>query len=241
MKLDKPLHLVELEAVGSTNDHAKSLAKNGYPHGTIVRARAQTAGKGRHGNTWVSFDGNLYMSLVLRPDMNAALTGQLSFLAAVSLAEVLGEILPKENKIDLKWPNDVLLNGKKVAGILLETETNGVRPVNWVVIGLGLNVVGAPEGAVCLKHLGVETTADDMLEKIANRMVALYGIWKAKGFAPIQQSWMQFACRLGETINVRMSQETLSGKFLGIDSSGALLLEMEDGSKKQIASGEVYL
>lgn len=241
MKLTKPLTLIDLDAVGSTNEHAKTLAKNGYPAGTLVRAREQTAGKGRLGNSWTSFDGNLYMSLLLRPDMNATLIGQLSFLAAVALAEVLREQLPSTAAINLKWPNDLLLNGKKAAGILLETEANGVQPVNWVVMGLGLNIVGAPDGAISLKDIGVETNADEMLEKLANRIMSLYTVWRAKGFDPIRLAWMNYAYNVGGTINVRLPTETLQGKFLGIDRTGALQLQMTDDSVKLIASGEVYL
>ena len=128
-QLPPPLSLIELESTGSTNDHAKQLARNGYPHGTVVWAHQQTAGRGRQGNSWISIPGNLFMTMILRPDKNAALSGQLSFVAAVALAETLKEWLPPTVQIALKWPNDLLLNGKKAAGILLESEINGVRSV----------------------------------------------------------------------------------------------------------------
>jgi len=136
--------LVELPAVGSTNDYAKDLARKGQSAFTVVWTHDQTAGKGRQGNTWTSIPGNLYMTMILRPGVNAERTGQLSFVAAVALAETLKEFLPSSAQITLKWPNDLLLNGKKAAGILLETEAGGAKPVDWVVIGMGVNVTGAP-------------------------------------------------------------------------------------------------
>ncbi len=234
-------NLIELASVGSTNDHAKGLAKNGYPHGTVVWAHEQTAGRGRQGNEWASLTGNLFTTIILRPNMNATLTGQLSFLAAVALAETFQEILPQNVQIGLKWPNDVYLNGKKAAGILLETESDGVRPVNWIIIGMGVNVVVAPEGAVCLKEFGVDIDAKKLLDKVITRVLSLYGIWIKKGFDPVRLAWTHYAINLGKEIQVRLPKENFSGKFLGIDKTGALQLEMQDGSKKLIASGEVYL
>lgn len=233
--------IIELDLVGSTNEHAKGLAKNGYPAGTIVWAHEQTAGKGRHGNTWTSNRGNLFMSVILRPDLSVALVGQLSFLAAVALAECLDEILPRSAQLTLKWPNDVLLSSKKVAGILLESEIDGVRPVNWVVLGVGLNISSAPEEATQLSSFGIIPDLREMVEKIYLRVDALLDVLASQGFLPIQKAWMQRASGVGSNIKVRLTNETTEGKFLGIDTSGELMLELKDGSKRSITSGEVYL
>lgn len=241
-KLLPPLSLVELQTVGSTNDHAKGLARSGYPHGTVVWAHTQTGGRGRQGNSWISLPGNLFMTMILRPDRNAATAGQLSFVAAVALAESLKEWLPPMAQIALKWPNDLLLNGKKAAGILLESELNGVQPVNWIVVGIGVNIAGAPEGAVSLKQLGVESLeAGQLLEKLTVRMKALYDIWLKNGFEPIRTEWLRYAHNVGSTISVRLPKETFTGKFLGIDSAGALQLEMPDGARRDVSSGEVFI
>ncbi len=240
-QLPPPLSLIELESIGSTNDHAKRLAKNGYPAGTVVWARAQTSGRGRQGNTWLSLPGNLFMTMILRPDKNASVAGQLSFVAAVALAETLREFLPQNVQIALKWPNDVLLNGKKAAGILLESEMNGVRAIDWIVVGIGVNVAGAPEGAVGFQDFGVTgVEAGQVLEKLSIRLKSLYDIWQKKGFEPIRAEWLRYAHNIGVTINVRLPKETFSGTFIGIDTSGALQLEMDDGSRKDISSGEVF-
>jgi BirA family biotin operon repressor/biotin-[acetyl-CoA-carboxylase] ligase len=231
--------LVALDAVGSTNDHAKTLARNGSPSGTVVWARAQTAGRGRQGNAWTSLPGNLFMTMILRPDTNAAVTGQLSFLAAVALARALRPLLP-EARIGLKWPNDLLVNGRKAAGILLETEVSGVHPVPWVVIGIGVNVTDAPQGAVSLRSAGAETNAEAVLESLVGHVMALYPAWKKEGFSAVRAEWLEQAISVGQEIDVRLPRETFRGTFLGIDNAGALELAMADGNRKTIASGEVF-
>lgn len=234
LHLPQAFHLVALAEVGSTNDYAKTLAREGAPAFTVVWAHDQTAGRGRQGNSWTSCPGNLYMSLILRPEAGAAETGQLSFLAAVALAEALRAWLPPAAKVALKWPNDLLLNDKKAAGILLEAEGG------WLVIGIGVNVAGAPEGAISLKALGVDATAGEVLEKLSIRLKSLYDLWREKGFAPIRAEWLRYACNMGQTINVRLPGETFSGRFLGIDETGALQVETRDGSLRRISSGEVF-
>lgn len=233
-KLPPAFNLIELPAVGSTNDHAKQLARSGYPAFTTVWAHEQTAGKGRQGNSWISVPGNLYMSILLRPAATAAQNGQLSFLAAVALAETVKELMAKPGMIALKWPNDLLLNGKKAAGILLEAEED------WVVMGIGVNVAGAPDGATSLKDLGTETEAGQVLEKLIMRVKDLYDLWAKNGFTPIRSQWLHYAHNIGMTIQVRMPNETFSGKFLGIDDAGALEIEMPDGAKRAVCSGEVF-
>jgi BirA family transcriptional regulator, biotin operon repressor / biotin---[acetyl-CoA-carboxylase] ligase len=240
-QLTPPVSLIELESIGSTNDHAKKLAKNGYPAFTVVWAHAQTQGKGRQGNTWLSLPGNLFMTMILRPDKNASVSGQLSFVCAVALAETMKEFLPQNVQISLKWPNDLLLNGKKAAGILLESEMDGVRSVSWIVAGIGVNVAGAPEGAVGFQDFGITgVEAGQVLEKLSVRLKSLYDIWQKKGFDPIRAEWLRYAHNIGATINVRLPKETFTGKFIGIDNAGALQLEMEDGSLRDVSSGEVF-
>jgi BirA family biotin operon repressor/biotin-[acetyl-CoA-carboxylase] ligase len=241
-QLSPPLSLIELDSIGSTNEHAKKLARNGYPGGTIVWAHAQTMGRGRQGNSWTSLPGNLFMTMILRPDKNAAVSGQLSFVAAVALAETIKEFLPPAVQIALKWPNDLLLNGKKAAGILLESDVNGVRSVDWIIVGIGVNVAGAPEGAVGFQDFGVTgVEAGQVLEKLSLRLKSLYDLWLKKGFDPIRAEWLNYAHNIGATINVRLPKETFSGKFVGIDVSGALQLELQDGSRRDISSGEVFI
>lgn len=236
-----PINLIVLPTVGSTNEHAKQLARAGYPAGTAVLAQEQTAGKGRHGNTWTSPPGNLYMSLILRPELRALQIGQLSFLCALALFRCLRGVLPATADIGLKWPNDVLVEGRKCAGILLESASTGMQPVDWVVAGVGVNIAFAPEGAISVVQAGGNIDAPTLADRLLGEIMALYGEWLAQGFAPVRKGWMQAATRLGETIDVRLTRETLHGVFQGIDETGALLLGMPDGTQRTIASGEVYI
>jgi BirA family biotin operon repressor/biotin-[acetyl-CoA-carboxylase] ligase len=230
------MKIIGLDTVGSTNDYARELARKGVPSGTVVWAHEQTAGRGRQGNGWVSERGNLFMSLILRPKAKLADLGQLSFLAAVALSDTLEAILPSTATIHLKWPNDVLLQGKKAAGILIESETS------WVVIGIGMNMTHAPENAISLRDIGVKKyKAHDMLEFLSREIPERVESWEKEGFEPVRKKWLKRAYKLNKEISARLPKETLTGIFEGIDPTGALLLALPDGSRKTIASGEVFL
>lgn len=233
-------NLIEKAETGSTNDDAKALARAGCPAGTVVWAHRQTAGRGRQGNDWTTLDGNLFMTLVLRPDTDAVGAGQLSFVAAVALAETLREVLPLSANVSLKWPNDVLLDGKKAAGILLETESAPGGKMEWVVIGIGLNLRAAPQGAASLADYGALLSAASALEKLHARLISLYDVWVRHGFDPIRDAWLRHAAHIGNTINVRLPHENFKATFIGIDPRGALQVEMPDGTRRDIASGEVF-
>ncbi len=233
----------ELASVDSTNTYAKARAVEGAAAGMLVFAHEQTAGRGRQGNTWEARPGNLYASLILRPRVTAANMGQLSFVIALALAEAMAEILPAATDIALKWPNDILLNGRKCAGILLESEgsfTDGQLP--WVVAGFGVNLVDAPEQAAHLADAsGQRLTPMAFLDVAAPHLCQRYNEWETTGFMGIQHNWLQRATHLHAKIGVRLVRETLSGVFEGIDAQGALQLRLDDGSLRHISSGEVYL
>ena len=239
-----PLHIIrhELPSVDSTNTHAKTLATAGAPAGTLVFAHVQTAGRGRHGNTWQSMQGNLFCSAVLRPDIAASDVGQLSFVIAVALAETLSAVLPDASHIGLKWPNDVLIDGKKCAGILLESEAAIGQPLPWVVAGLGVNLAVAPEGAIALPQAGAALlTPAAFLDRFEPVLAAWHDRWLGHGFAAVQAAWSNYAVHRGKPIRVRLTREELGGVFEGIDENGALQLRLADNTLRLISSGEVYL
>lgn len=232
------MNIVELETTDSTNNVAKELAQNGAASGTIVWAHAQTAGRGRQGNQWVSIPGNLFMSMILRPKASVENIGQISFLTAIALAMTLEKIISSDAEVHVKWPNDILINQKKASGILIETEGH----LSWLVIGIGVNITNAPEGATCLYEAGIKThTARQILELLDAQINTLVQQWEKDGFAPIRAAWLKRAYKLGESITARLPKETLVGVFDGIDHSGALLLKMPDATIKNINSGEVFL
>jgi len=234
-------NLISLDAVDSTNEYAKMLARDGAPDFTTVWAQRQTAGKGRQGNQWLSEPGNLFMTVILRPAVTAASSGQLSFLTAVALADTVCEFLPTAVDVGLKWPNDLLLNGRKAAGILLETESAGTAPVAWVVLGIGVNIAHAPEQATSLHDCGAkDISVATVLDKLHGHLRTRYALWQKDGFEAIRAAWLSYALHIGKTINVRLPSESFAATFIGIDPAGALQVKMPDGRERLIASGEVY-
>lgn len=244
MTPSQPLHIHRhvLASVDSTNTRAKAMAAEGATAGTLIVAHEQTAGRGRHGNSWQSMDGNLFASVILRPDISAADVGQLSFLIAVALADTLAGLLPATAQMGLKWPNDILINQKKCAGILLESEASGASALPWVVAGLGVNLAAAPDGAISLPQAGAALmTPQDFLDRFEPVLTQWYSRWQQEGFSPIQAAWMAHAINRGKDIRVRLTREELGGVFEGIDNTGALQLRLADHSLRLISSGEVYL
>lgn len=232
------------ETIGSSNDEAKALARDGVPEGTIVWAGEQTAGRGRRGRVWASPPGNLYLSLILRPRVAAAQAAQLGFVAALGLSDALTALAGPAIEPRCKWPNDLLANGKKLAGILLESETSASGDVDFVVLGLGANLASAPAGTEYLAtSLAAEGTAGvppaAALEGFIRHFDSWLQVWHRGGFAPIRTAWLARAAGLGSDIRVRLERLELSGRFLDLDDDGALLLDTADG-RRRIAAGEVF-
>jgi len=236
---------VRLDRVGSTNDEAKRLARDGAEDGTLVWAREQTAGRGRRGRAWSSPPGNLYCSLVLRPDAPAARASQLSFVAALGLGEAIGALVPPLVALRYKWPNDVLLNEGKVAGILLESEGSRDGALDWLVLGLGVNVVSHPDDAerpaTSLHAEGAaDATAERLLEGFARCFLAWVDRWLEDGFEPVRAAWLARAAGVGKPIRVRLEREELAGRFAALDTDGALLLDTAAG-RRRVTAGDVFL
>lgn len=216
------------EELASTNDEAKRQAAAGAAEGLLIVARRQTAGRGRWGRTWASPAGNLYFSALLRPNRPPAEAAQLSFVAALAVAEAVG--VPTR----LKWPNDVLAGGRKLGGILLEGSDGAL------VVGVGVNVASAPDGATCLRAEGSTAAPDDVLAAVCERLLHWRGRWLDAGFAPVREAWLARAAGLGAPATARLGRETLHGRFADLDYDGALLLDMDGAGRRRIAAGEVY-
>jgi len=245
-RLPSVYNLVTFDSVASTNDEARKLAGQGEentPDGTLIWAREQTAGRGRRGRTWVSPRGNLYLSLILRPEVPTRDAAQLSFVAALALYDALGNISEPGHQIHLKWPNDLLLQEKKVAGLLLESEGSAGDHPDWVIVGLGLNVEHFPNDAefpaTSLRAEHWSSTVEDSLEAFARSFIGWANRWVEEGFAPIRRTWLQRAMGIGEPIEVRLAGETLHGIFKDMDDDGALVLDQE-GEVKRISAGDVF-
>jgi BirA family biotin operon repressor/biotin-[acetyl-CoA-carboxylase] ligase len=230
----------------STNEEARRQAEAKSETGAAgpvwIMALRQSAGRGRRGRAWQTAEGNLAATLLLYPDAPLAVTGQLSFAAALAVADLAAHFAP-DAAIAVKWPNDVLAEGKKLAGILLEGGC--AKPDrNWLAIGIGVNLASHPEGtefpATSLAQLGIAPPpAEEALGVLAARFVHWYDLWMQGGFGSLRMHWLARAKGVGAPIRARLPQETCEGVFEGIDDSGALLLNV-GGRVRAIAAGEVF-
>ncbi len=236
--------LVALDVVDSTNEEAKRRAAAGAEDGTLVWAGEQTGGRGRHGRHWESPAGNLYLSLLLRPDCAPAEALQLGFVAALGLGAALGTILPPMTELRYKWPNDVLLNDQKVAGILMESATTAGGGLEWLIAGIGVNVASYPREtafpATSLRAVGCGGSVEQVLEAFSRQFLTWAQRWLRQGFAPIRGAWLQHAWHLGEEVTVRLGDETLTGVFAELDETGALCLETSGGERRVVTYGDVF-
>lgn len=225
----------------STQNHVHDALAAGEAEGAVVQALMQESGRGRHGNQWSSPIGNLYMSILLRPDCGIARAGELAFVVAVALSKAFDDYIePSKHTKTLKWPNDILINGLKISGILLESSLKD-NQLEGIVLGIGVNIFKAPELAVGLNDVAeipvyVNMVRDNILDKLSY----YYEFWQKKGFAPIRTAWLKQAHGLDQPITARLPSESFKGIFKGIDDGGSLILELEDGTEKIIHAAEVH-
>jgi len=161
----------------------------------------------------------------------------------VALVETLQSLLPPARRISCKWPNDLLVDGAKVAGILLEAEASGGEPAA-LVLGIGVNLASHPERlaypATSLLAAGARTTLEALLEALASRLDHWYALWRRAGFSPVRRRWLDFAAGLGASIEVRLDGTTLKGRFAALGPSGALELELAEGGRRLVTAGDVF-
>jgi BirA family biotin operon repressor/biotin-[acetyl-CoA-carboxylase] ligase len=227
--------LVALQSVGSTNDEATRLAETGAAEGTVVWSREQTGGRGRRGRHWASPIGNLYSSTILRPACSAPRAAELGFVAALAVADMV----PAGRDVRVKWPNDVLVDGGKIAGILPESAIGAGGEVEHVVLGIGVNVAFAPQ-LPDMRYPGAALggSVEEALEKLTASLATRLAQWRLKGFEMIRAAWLAKAGPLGLEVDVRLGQELVRGRFAGVDREGALLLDTPAGPRK-IVAGEL--
>ncbi len=238
--------LIPLDSVGSTNDEARRLADEGAAHGTVVWAGEQTKGRGRQGRNWTSPRGNLYTSVILRPDCKLSEAAQLSFVACVALGEAITAKAGGAVEVTYKWPNDIMFNGKKGVGLLLESKATPQGALDWVIIGMGTNIAHFPDDArypaSSLHREGADPalSPEVLLEELAQQLDIWVKIWRKRGFGDIREAWKQRVQGLGQAMEVRLPRETLTGVFGDLDSDGALLLKLADGRTRTITAGDVF-
>lgn len=245
------------DSIGSTNSEAVAAASQSDPGGAWFVAREQTSGRGRRGRTWHNPHGNLAATLLLVSQCEPAVAATLGFVAGVALSRALGTLLPQGSvKIDdagqfgrtsrfvLKWPNDVLADGAKLAGILLEASKvpNGGHAV---AIGIGVNVVSAPTGlqypATSLHDLQITATAEDMFEALSDAWVEPFALWdEGRGIEAVLELWRFSAAGIGAPVAVNQNGDVVRGIFETIDSAGRLIVRADNDRRVAITAGDVH-
>jgi BirA family biotin operon repressor/biotin-[acetyl-CoA-carboxylase] ligase len=224
----------------STQDYLRDLVMEELPEGTVIQSLSQAKGRGRQGREWHSPIGNLYMSALLRPECEAARAGQMSFVAGLAVSAAIDSFIEKGHIKTLKWPNDVMIDGKKCAGILIESVLGPDSVVDALVVGIGVNILAPPDGAIGLGQVcgGKPVPVHVFRDKVLEQLESVYLQWKRQGFSPIRTRWLKQAHAMGEVITARFAREEAQGIFKGIDEKGALLLEVA-GQTKSIAAAEI--
>jgi BirA family biotin operon repressor/biotin-[acetyl-CoA-carboxylase] ligase len=245
--------LAAFASVGSTNAEALARAREGERGPMWFVTSEQTAGRGRRHRPWIAPRGNLASSILEVIDVSPAVAATLGFAAGLALEAALQKVSVEASpraagsdqmKFALKWPNDVLAGNSKLAGILLEAEAVAGNRLA-VVVGIGTNVVTAPEGtptpATSLRALGVNIGAEELFAALSDAWANFRGIWDdGRGFAEIRLKWLQRAAGLGQQVSIQSGGATVSGTFDTIDETGCMVVGTSDGRRVPISAGDVY-
>lgn len=212
--------------LASTNSYAFEAALlRKISHGEIILADSQNNGRGRQNRNWTSPTGNLYFSLVLQPKVSAEKIAQISFVGITALRLAISKIV--KNSTAAKWPNDLLIDEKKVAGLLLESKISG-SAAEFIILGIGLNLISNPDNTIFpaanLQDFGVEITPELALKNFLDEFEILYQNWLDFGFKGVRKLWLQNAYRLGEQISVKLDDKIIAGIFADLDAEGNLIL-----------------
>lgn len=235
----------EFSSIGSTNAQALQEAQQGAAGSVWYVTKDQRSGRGRRGRQWSTQQGNLAATLLLIHDYPLELAATLSFVAGLSLVEAIESLLPDTDmNFQLKWPNDVLADGAKLSGILLESALlkDGRKAL---VIGIGVNVLHKPEGVpyavTSLCQAGYTQGAEQVLAALAERFAENFALWNGgQGMDDIRNAWLKRAARLGEVIRVQNGEDVIEGVFTSIDAEGHLILSLPQGRKQVISAGDIF-
>jgi biotin-[acetyl-CoA-carboxylase] ligase BirA-like protein len=231
--------------VTSTNDVAKELAAKGAEEGTVVVSERQTLGRGRLGREWASPQGGMWFSMVLRPKVAPKDASKLTFVAAVAVTKLIREMFDLEAEI--KWPNDILIGGKKVCGILTETSTKG-DAVDFVVAGVGINANVSLNSfseelrdslTSLKKELKEEINREKFMRALLEELERYYVMFTQKKFDLILGEWRNLAGFLGQYVEIKSFDEEFIGRAVDVDQDGALMVKLRDGTVKKVLSGDI--
>jgi BirA family biotin operon repressor/biotin-[acetyl-CoA-carboxylase] ligase len=245
--------LAAFDHIGSTNAEALARARDGERGPIWFVTSEQTAGRGRRHRAWIAPRGNLASSVLEVIDVSPSIAATLGFAAGLALEAALQKLSIEASlrsagsddmKFSLKWPNDVLAGRQKLAGILLEAETVADNRLA-VVVGIGTNVVAAPEGtptpATSLAALGVHIGAEELFATLSDSWAEFRGIWDAgRGFGEIRRLWLERAAGLGQPVAIQTGSSTIQGTFDTLDETGCMVIRTADGKRVPISAGDVY-
>ena len=236
-----------LDQTDSTNAEARRRADAGETGPLWIVARRQTEGRGRRGRQWESQDGNLFSTLMQVTRKSPAEAAQVTFVAALAIADLLDAWAPA-SLVTIKWPNDVMLAGQKASGVLVESgahESGGL----WLAVGIGINLVSAPEGTerpatALAHHLRGDAVGPPTIEAAAAKLAGAFHVWMTRwetlGFQPILDAWTARTAGLDGPAVARLGRETIEGRAEGVGPDGALKLRLADGSLRLISAGDVF-
>jgi BirA family biotin operon repressor/biotin-[acetyl-CoA-carboxylase] ligase len=241
-------HIFQFGETDSTNSKAHELARQGYPEGTLILADHQTSGRGQFGRTWHSPDGKgVYLSLVLRPDTSPARIPGITLLTAVCLAETFSESHGLE--ISIKWPNDILVRGRKLSGILTEMVLTG-DILDYVIVGVGINLTQGmddfpeeirPHATSFMLEVCSYPDREAIIAEFLERFEKAYRVFLERGIDSFAGRWTSLSGMMGRIIAVESAGATMEGTAAGIDDMGALLVRCRDGCIRRIISGRISL
>lgn len=227
----------------STSDFCIARAKQGEAAALAVLADRQSAGRGSRGRKWLSPPGNVSLSVLLRPDITPAQSGMFPLLAGIAVVRAIKRALPGGVTPQLKWPNDVLIEGAKCAGLLIDAAPLRNR-VEWLVIGIGINVAYAPavpgRATACLAAHGAACTARDLADSVLQNLAAQIDVFEQSGPAGIVPAWLNLAHPTGTALTVKTAETEVTGSFDGLTASGELQLRVQDRIEK-FSTGEIFL
>jgi BirA family biotin operon repressor/biotin-[acetyl-CoA-carboxylase] ligase len=236
-----------LDQTDSTNADARRRADAGETGPLWVVARRQTEGRGRRGRSWESQDGNLFSTLLQLTRKSPAEAAQVTFVAALAIADLLDAWAPA-SLVTIKWPNDVMLAGRKTSGVLVESGAHEAGGL-WLAVGIGVNLASAPEGTerpatALAHHLRGDVTAPPTVEVAASKLAEAFDVWMTRwetlGFEPILDAWRARTAGLDGPAVARLGRETVEGRAEGVAPDGALKLRLADGSLRLISAGDVF-
>jgi BirA family transcriptional regulator, biotin operon repressor / biotin---[acetyl-CoA-carboxylase] ligase len=251
IRLPDGWRIMPFDVLDSTNSALRRMLEAGTEagEGLIVTAKAQTAGRGRGGRAWASPVGNLFASFLIQSREGLARAPEIGFVAAVAVLAAIQVLLPdrtSDASLKCKWPNDVLFDGAKISGILLETAHAPDHAGVYVVLGIGLNLVPvelphATYKVTSLAEHGGRVGLAQALEALAKQLFIHLEIWRRDGFSPIRKIWLDHAAGLKDMITVQLPSEMLTGRFVDVDPDGALVVEQKPGQRRRVLAGDVIL